>query len=105
MYRLEPLLEKADPDVIAVVNQTHHIEGQLGQYVVVSVPECCNLERAEQIKNQVMELVKKPVVVLSHNISLLKAVKLSPSEAAQVIKQGEEYAEQMLKTIGDVPNV
>ena len=92
MYRLTPVLEKFDPEILDIVNQDHYIEGKLGQYVVVSVPESCNMVRAEEIKEKIMALVKKPVVVMSHNITLLKAVKLSASEAAEVIRNGEEHA-------------
>lgn len=92
MYRLVPLLETYDPDVVSIAAEEHHIEGKLGQYVVVSVPESCNMARAEEIKAKVMALVKKPVVVFSHNISLLKASRLSSAEAAEVIRKGEEYA-------------
>lgn len=95
MYRLEPLLDHDDLDVLAACAPEHHIEGTFAQYVVVSVPESCNMARAEEIKEQVMALVGRPVVVMSHNISLLKAVKLSASEAAECIRRGEEYAEAM----------
>ena len=89
--RLTPILEKFDSEVLGIEKTDHYIEGVLDQYVIVSVPECTNMARAEEIKAQVMTLVKKPVVVISHNISLLKAVKLSASEAANAIRQGEEY--------------
>jgi hypothetical protein len=92
VYRLVPLLEQYDPEVLSFTTEEHYIEGKLGQYVVVSVPESCNMARAEEIKAKVMALVKKPVVVFSHNISLLKARRLSSAEAAEVIRKGEEYA-------------
>jgi hypothetical protein len=81
--------------VLQVENEDHYIEGKLGQYVVVSIPESCNEFRANEIKNKVMSLVKRPVVVMTHNISLLKASKLSSSEAAEVIRKGEEYANRL----------
>ena len=102
MYRLTPLLDRNDPDLLAISAPEHHIEGTFGQYVVVSVPESCNMARAEEIKEQVMALVKRPVVVMSHNISLLKATKLSASEAAECIRKGEEYAEAMQARIADL---
>ena len=92
MYKLTPLLEKFDSEIVSLEKQDHYIEGTLDQYVVVSVPESTNMARAEEIKEKVMSLVKKPVVVLSHNISLLKAEKLSASEAAEAIRKGEAYA-------------
>ena len=102
MYRLEPLLGRDDPDLLAQNAPDHHIEGTFGQYVVVSVPESCNMARAEEIKEQVMTLTKRPVVVMSHNISILKATKLSASDAAECIRKGEEYAEAMQARIADL---
>jgi hypothetical protein len=91
-----PLLEKFDEDALEIgVQEDHYVEGRFGDYVVVSVPESCNMARAEEIREKVMALVKRPVVVLSHNISLLKVTRLSSSEAAEVIRKGEAYAERI----------
>lgn len=96
MYRLVPLLDKFDESTLEIgVQEDHYVEGKFGEYVVVSVPESCNMARAEEIKEKVMALVKKPVVVMSHNISLLKVTRLSASEAAEVIRKGEEYASRI----------
>jgi hypothetical protein len=102
VYRLEPLLDRDDPDILAMHAPDHHIEGTFGEYVVVSVPESCNMARAEEIKAQVMAMVKRPVVVMSHNITLLKATKLSSSEAAECIRKGEQYAEAMQQRVADI---
>ena len=102
VYRLVPLLDHDDPDLLEQHAPDHVIEGKLGEYVVVSVPESCNMARADEIKEQVMAVVKRPVVVMSHNISLLKAVKLSASEAAECIRKGEEYAEAMQVRVADL---
>lgn len=102
VYRLEPLLDRDDPDLLAIHAPEHHVEGSFGQYVVVSVPESCNMARAEEIKAQVAAIVKRPVVVMSHNISLLKAVKLTSSEAAECIRKGEEYAAAMQQRVAEI---
>lgn len=93
VYRLEPLLDRDDPNILEQHAPDHMIEGTFGEYVIVSVPESCNMLRAKDIQNQVTALVHRPVVVMSHNISLLKATKLSASEAAECIRKSEKYAE------------
>jgi hypothetical protein len=93
---LEPLTEEEMESAVAVQAEKHHIEGKLEDYIVVSVPETTSYEMAEDIKNRVMAVVKRPVCVISHNVSVLRAVKLTPKEAAEVIKKGEDYAEQQL---------
>ena len=102
VYRLTPLLDRNDPDILELSAPEHHIEGTFGQYVVVSVPESCNMARAEEIKEQVMALVHRPVVVMSHNITLLKATKLGASEAAECIRKGEEYAAAAESRLADL---
>ena len=91
MYRLVPLLDKVDPEITSVSDESYFVEGSFEDYIIVSVPESCNLLRAEEIKAKVMGLFNKPVIVLTHNISLLKATKLTASEANLAIKEGEYY--------------
>ena len=92
MYRLEPLLKVVDVLGFAVQGEVHHIEGELDNYVVVSVPETTSYAQAERIKVEATRLTEKPCCVISHNVNFMRAVRLSPKEAAKVIKAGEDYA-------------
>jgi len=93
VYRLEPLITKPNDRLGFVVEgEVHHIEGELNNYVVVSVPETTSYAQAERIKAEATRLTEKPCCVISHNVTLLRAVKLAPNEAAKVIKHGEDYA-------------
>ena len=91
MYRLVPLLDKVDPEITSVKDESYFVEGSFEDYIIVSVPESTNLLRAEEIKAKVAGLFNKPVIVLTHNISLLKATKLTASEANLVIKESDYY--------------
>lgn len=75
-----------------LLGEGHFVEGSIGQYVIVSVPPTTTVRAAEEVKARVMQLTKKPVCVITHNVSLLRAVRLTASEAAAVIKRGEDYA-------------
>lgn len=97
MYRLENYLQKADEDEIMIEGEVHYIEGCLDNYVIISVPETTSQASAEKIKQEAIKLLNKPVCVITHNIAFVKAVKLSPKEAAAVIKRGEDYAEKASK--------
>ena len=99
IYRLESLLSKVDTLGFAVEGEVHHIEGAIDQYVVVSVPETTSYAQAERIKTEAIRLTGKPACVVSHNVTFLRAVKLSPKEAAEVVKQGENHAARVENSI------
>lgn len=92
MYRVEPLLDRDNIKDLPDWPESH-IEGQLGNYLVVSVPVTTSFSKLAEIRQKMMEVTGGPVLVITHNMSLLKATKLPPKEASQVIKNAEDYAE------------
>jgi len=96
VYRLENLFVDEERKRLGL-DEGNYIEGNLAGYVVVSVPETTTYAMAEEIKQKAMVMLKQPVTVITHNIAFLKATKLTPKEAAKIIKDGEDYAEQLQK--------
>jgi hypothetical protein len=78
-----------------------YVEGDLEEYKVVSVPVTTTQRMQEEIKQTIQGRLNVPVMIISHNTAFLKAVKLSPNEAAKVIKKGEDYAEAYTLALED----
>ncbi len=68
-----------------------YIEGRLEDVVFASVPPTASGHSCERLAEtlQVSLQDKKQICVLTHNIELLKARKLSPTEAAEIIRRVE----------------
>lgn len=68
-----------------------YIEGELGDVVFASVPPSASGNTCERLAEtlQVTFKDKKQVCVLTHNIELLKARKLTPSESAEIVRRVE----------------
>ncbi len=76
----------------------HHILGELEDVIFVSVPETTSYHSCERLKEMLDAAYKskKQVVIVTHNIELLKITKLDPGTAAAVIKkfQGGEVSDR-----------
>ncbi len=71
---------------------SHFIEGEVDQWLVVSVPETTRVDTADKIKNNLQAALNRPVLVITHNVQFMRTVKLSPKAAAAVIKRAEDRA-------------
>lgn len=98
MYRVEHLLA----DHAQVEGQDScFVEGELDHWLVVSVPVTTSRRTQDEIKNVLQTRMNKPVMIISHNTSFMRAVRLSPKEAAKVIKDGEDHGEAYANAIGE----
>lgn len=103
IYRLTKFVRPLDPAVdeaaseavpkLAELGEPHNIEGKIGQYIILSVPETCSEDSAASLRDQAMTLLKRPVIVVTHNVMFMQAVRLPPKEAAEVVREAEDYAE------------
>jgi hypothetical protein len=93
-----PLFEHPERGMLSS-DVVHYIEGELGQRLVISIPETETAETAEGIQQAAEAEFKKPVLMITHNITFMKAVRLSPNETAAVIKRSEENDEQVTREI------
>lgn len=90
VYRVEHLLHDSTPvpDL-----PDCYVEGELDAWIVVSVPSTTTQATMDKMKETLQYNMNKPVLIVSHNTSFMKAVRLSPSETAKHIKLGEDYGE------------
>jgi len=81
-------------------NSAQTFEGRFEDYVVVSVPVETPADLVAQIKDKLVEVFKTDqILVVTNNIAFWKGRKLSPKEAAEKIKIGEDYAERMAQAL------
>jgi len=92
LYRVESLFSVDNGQVIKIDDVEHHIEGEIDGWLVASVPEITTHGAAEMIKRQLEKATGRPVLLISHNIELMRIVKLTASEAAKAIKYAEDKA-------------
>lgn len=67
-----------------------NVEGELGDYVVVSIPVTESHATAKQVRDQLAAVLRRPVLVVTHNMQFLVTKRLSPKDASVVIKQMED---------------
>ena len=97
MYRVEHLFRSDDRKELLIDGESHYIEGRLEDYHVVSVPEITTEATASEIRHKIEQNIGEPVMVVTHNVCFLTAVRLAPKEAAQLIKQAEDAIVQSLE--------
>jgi hypothetical protein len=103
IYRLESLFRDSEnwatPDgletreVLKVGDTVHYIDGKLGDYLIVSVPETTSKASAIQLERELSEVAKKPVLVVTHNIAFLRATMLTGREREELKKKIQEATE------------
>ena len=104
MYKIEFLLK--DHSILPEAEQCY-LEGEIEDCLVLSVPITTSRKTQGEICGELGKKFNKHVVVISHNMAFMKAVKLPAKEAAKIIKECEDYAEantdkeQPGDTIGD----
>ena len=102
-----------DKDTLLIDGEAHIIEGEIGQWVVLSVPTVSvSMAAMEELKAKAQLALNRPVIVLTHNVDFMVLHKLPPKEAAAVIKRAEDriHAEEESRTArnespGDSPGV
>ncbi len=92
VYRLEPLFDEESREELSNPDWGH-IEGSLDGYVIVSVPLYASRAFVQEMRSGLIGDLKRPVIVITHNVKFLKSTKLSSSEAAQVFKEVDDYGE------------
>lgn len=106
LWELHPLFrkEKSDKPITEAELESdpaQYVEGKLGDVVFASVPPSASGHSCERLEEtlRVSFADKKQVCVLTHNIELLKARKLTPKEAAAIVRRVESpsVAEEFAK--------
>ena len=88
LYRLEPLLSGKREELPQAPD--HFIEGEIEGVVFVSVPHTATHASVTELCQKLSDTLGKRVSYITHNISLLKAKKLNPKEAAKAVKRVED---------------
>jgi hypothetical protein len=85
LYKVEPIFRDEDAETLVVGEETHRIEGKLAEFLVVSVPETTTEAKAIELEQKLTTLTKgQPVLVISHNIQLMRATPLTRQEKAEL---------------------
>jgi len=64
------------------------------------VPPSTTYAAAKILRDELTTALKKPVLLVTHNTTFMKAEKLKPKDAAQVVKEFEGAAEPLVKIVG-----
>lgn len=97
MYKLESLFVASGGQELLIDDRPYYLEGELENRVILSVPEDTSRAAVERIQKSAQALLGKPCLVTTHNVEFMRVRKLSPADAAQVIKRGEEQTEAAIK--------
>lgn len=97
IYKLETLFHDAEKQVLKTENSTHYIDGRLGEYLIVSVPETTSRASAIDLEGVLTKIAGKPVLVVTHNIEFMRATLLTARERAE-LSEIIEHATQEEKT-------
>ena len=92
VYRLEALFGDGQKEPVTIKDKTYYVEGRLGEHCIVSVPETTTRASATDLERKLTEIVKKPVLVVTHNMTFLKATLLSGKEQAKIIDEIKKSA-------------
>jgi hypothetical protein len=89
IYKMTSYFQDSPDGPLRVAEVDHYIEGFIGDYLIISVPETTSINAMERIKAQLQAKLECPILVCSHNMEFMKVQKLTPQEAARVIKRAE----------------
>lgn len=89
MYRFTPLFRDQERKVLEARPETF-VEGKIGNYLIVSVPESTTTAAALAVRDQSMEAFKCPVMVVTHNVEFVKVERLSAADATRVLREIDE---------------
>ena len=103
IYRLEPLFGDAEKDTLTVNETSFHIDGRLGDFLIVSVPVTTTRASAIALERKLTKAAKKPVLVVTHNMTFLRATLLTGKEKAELAKTIAEATKNEEATSADTP--
>lgn len=86
IYKLEPLFGNAEKDELTVNDTSFYIDGRLGEFLIVSVPVTTTRASALALEGELKKVTKRPVLVVTHNMSFLRATLLTSKEKAALAK-------------------
>jgi len=93
VYRVEKLFREKDSEELRLNEEVHYIEGEIDDWLVASVPETTSAASAKMTQDRIQAATNRPVLIITHNIEFMRAVKLTPAEAAKVIGRAEKDIE------------
>ncbi len=70
----------------------HHLDGEINDVVFASVPMTTSHHSCERLRDSLIMAFKgkKQIMIITHNVELLEAKKLSSTETAAIILRIEE---------------
>jgi hypothetical protein len=90
IHRVFPLLKDfGTHPSLDKIGFAHIIRGEIGNHIVVSIPETESQATAEAISKLMEKELKRPVLVISHNMELLCVQRVPPKERAKLVRQLE----------------
>ena len=93
MYKLKKLfLDKDRRAVVTEDGETLYIEGELEQWLIVTVPPSTSVSMSEMVRDKMTKVTDRPVLVLTDNIDFLVPQRISPIKAAELIREYEKDA-------------
>lgn len=102
VYQLVPLASPpgVNPfDAPLLPAEDYSVQGELDDYIIVSVPTTTSQNAAESLRKRLTEAVQRPVILVTHNIHFLRARKMSSAEARKTIKRAEAGLEQITREV------
>lgn len=66
------------------------IEGEIGDYTLVSVPPTISHQAAKVLEENLKSELGKPVMIFTHNVQFLRVTKMTPKDVNKVLKEVEE---------------
>ena len=93
VYQLTPLAS-GDPSVHPSAGrlwptEVYSIVGEIEDHLVVSIPTSTTHNTAKLLRDKLVEVAKKPVLIVTDNIHFLQVNRLQPKDALRVIKRAE----------------
>jgi hypothetical protein len=89
VYRFTPLFRDQEKKTLEARPDTF-VEGEIGDYLIVSVPETLTTASAKMVRDQAMEAFKRPVMIITHNVEFVRVEKLSTAEATRLLREIDE---------------
>lgn len=83
LYALTPLLRNGEVLEEAPV---FTLRGSIDQYRIVSVPETTSAATVREMGKELQRILKKPVIVVTHNTEFLKVKRITGKEASKIMK-------------------
>lgn len=94
LYRVTPMFPDTKDNANNVAGpMTYVIDGHIENAVIVRVPVSTTMREAADIEAAIVADTKRPVLVITSNIELLKVERLQPEEINRILVGGEPVIE------------